>query len=174
MAHWRLSEFLGRSLRGIREDDGTFGGVLVSFGGYSRQIPPIESHGSRAHVVADSLKRSQIWRTMRRHVLTRNLRLLDGEGEFSDYLIRLGDGSVDMVDGEDTIELPSEICTDSSMIDDPFDAIGNQVFPDIEKRYRDGDYLLTGAILAARNADVDRINDVLFRRPPAKSSNLRA
>ena len=41
---------------------------------------------------------------MRRQVLTRNLIPLDGEEEFSDYLIEIGDGSVEIADGEDTIE----------------------------------------------------------------------
>ena len=107
-------------------------------------------------------------------VLTRNLRLLDGEEEFADYLIKIGDGSVAIVDGEDTIELPSEICTDSSMIDDPFDAIGNQVFPDIQTRYRDEDYLLSGDILAVRNADVDKINDALLRMFPCEGFGIKS
>ena len=66
--------------------------------------------------------------------------------------------------GEDTIEPPSEICTDSALLDDPFDAIGQQVFTDIEKMYGEEEYLLSGAVLAARNADVDRVNDAIFRR----------
>ena len=78
------------------------------------------------------------------------------------------------MDGEGAIELPSEICTDSSLIDDPFDAIGDQVFPDIETRYRDEDYLLPGDVLAARNADVDRINDALFRRFPGKEFAIKS
>ena len=89
MAHSRLSECLGRSLWGIREDERPFGGAVVVFGGDFCQIPPIVRCGSRAHVVASSLKRSPIWRATRMRVSTRNLRLLDGEGEFPDYLIEI-------------------------------------------------------------------------------------
>ena len=105
---------------------------------------------------------------MRRRVLTLELMLLDGEEEFSDYLLKIGDGSVAIVDGEVTIDLPSEICTDSSLLDDPFDAIGRQVFPDIGAMYGEEDYILSGAVLAARNADVERVNDTLFRMPPRR------
>ena len=168
MAHRHLSECLGRSLRDIREGERPFGGVSVVPGGDFRQIPSIVRHGSRAHVVDASLKRSPIWRTMRRRVLTLELMLLDGEEEFSDYLLKIGDGSVAIVDGEVTIDLPSEICTDSSLLDDPFDAIGRQVFPDIGAMYGEEDYILSGAVLAARNADVERVNDTLFRMPPRR------
>ena len=89
MAHSHLSECLGRSLCGIREDERSFGGAVVVFGGDFCQIPPIVRCGSRAHVVASSLKRSPIWRAIRMRVSTRDLRLLDGEGEFPDYLIEI-------------------------------------------------------------------------------------
>ena len=103
MAHRHHAERLGRPIRGIREGARPFGGVAVVFGGDCRQIPPIVRRGSRAHVVASSLKRFPIWRAMRKRVLTRTLRRLDGEEEFADYMIEIEDGSVAIADGEAAI-----------------------------------------------------------------------
>ena len=144
------------------------------FGGDFRQIPPIVRNGSREHVGTSSLKRSPIWRTMRRHVLTRNLRRLEGGGGFADYLIKIRDGSVAILDGEDTIELPSEICTGATLLDDPFGAIEKQVFPDIGVRCGDEDYLFSGAVLSSRHADVARVNDTVFRMFKGEEFELKS
>ena len=172
MAHRHLAECLGRSLRDIRSDGRPYGGVVVVFGGDFRQIPPVVRHGSRAQIVSASLKRSQLWRTMKRHVLTRNVRLALGEEEFARYLISVGDGAADIVDGVDTIELPPDCCTDATGVADPFEEIGRQVSPDIETRFGDARYLIDGSILAAKNEDVDRINSALLKRFPGESVDL--
>ena len=174
VANRHLSECLVRSIRDIRDDERPSGGVAVVSGGDFRQAPPIVRQCSRAQVVAPCLKRAPIWRTMRRRVLTRNLRLLDGEGEFADYLIKIGDGSVAIVDGEDAIETPSEICTDSSLLDGPFGAIGRQVVPDIETTYGDEEYLLSGAVLTAGKAEVGRVNNALFRTAACEEFELKS
>ena len=40
--------------------------------------------------------------------------------------------------------------------------------------YGDEDYLLSGAVLATRNADVGRVNDALFRTPPCEEFELKS
>ena len=122
------------SRRDIREDERPIGGDLVLRGGDIRQIPPIARRGRRANVLAYSTKRSPIWRTTRMRVLTRNLRLLDGAGEFSDYMIKIGEGSVEIVGRSGAIDPPSEICAGDPLLVDPFAAIGRQVVPDIGRR----------------------------------------
>ena len=79
MGHRRPAECLSRSLRDIRAGERPFGGVAVGFSGDFRHAPTVVRHGSRSQVVDSSLKRSPTWRPMRNRVLTRNLRLLDGE-----------------------------------------------------------------------------------------------
>ena len=93
MAHRHLAECLDRPRRDIRSDESPFGGVLVVFGGYFRQIPPVVRHGSRAQIVSASLNRSPLRSTINRHQLRTHLRLCQGEGEFSSYLIKIGDGA---------------------------------------------------------------------------------
>ena len=106
MAHSRLAECLGMALRDIREGNMQFGGVLVVFGGDFRHPPPIVLHGIRANVVASSLKRSPMRRTMRNRVLTRNLGMLIVGGKYADYLIKIGDGPGGILGGDDAIDPP--------------------------------------------------------------------
>ena len=108
MAHRHLAECLGRSLRDIRPDEPPYGGVVVVFGGDYRQIPPVVRHGSRSQIAPASMKRSQLWSTTKREMLNRNAMLALGKEEFASYLIRVGDGAADIVDGFDTIELPPD------------------------------------------------------------------
>ena len=174
MAHRHLAECVDRSLRDIRSDDRPFGGVVVVFGGDFRQIPPVVRHGGRAQVVSASLRRSPLWRRMQTHALSRNMRLSEGEEEFARYLIRLGDGLEAVVEGEDKIELPAEICADATKMADATDEIGRMVFPDIADRHTDGGYLMEGAVLAAKNEDVDAINCSVIRRPPGDIYDLKS
>ena len=58
MTHRHLSECHDRPLRDILSDDRQFGGVVVVRGGDFRKIPHVARRGSRAQVVAASLKRS--------------------------------------------------------------------------------------------------------------------
>ena len=174
MAHRHLFECLDRSLRDIRADDRPFGGVVVVLGGDFRQIPPVVRHGSRAQIVGASLKRSLLWGTIQRHHLRRNQRLCQGEEDFASYLVNIGDGDVEVVRGEDTIELPHDLCTDSKGVADPFAEIGRRVFPELETRFSDERYLVEGAVLAAKNEDVDRINCAVTSRFPGQAVDLQS
>ena len=174
MAHRRLAECLGRSMRDIRSDGRLYGGVVAVFGGDFRQIPPVVRRGGRAQIVSASLKRSQLWSTMKRRMLTRDARIALGEGEFARYLIRVGDGTADIVDGVDTIELPPDCCKDAAGIADPFGEIDRRVPPDIETRFGDARYLIGGAILAAKNEDADMINSALLKRFPGAEVDLQS
>ena len=124
MAHRHLAECIDRSIRDIRSDDRPFGGVVVAFGGDFRKIPPVVRHGSRSQVVSASLKRSPLWRRMQPRALSRNMRPSEGEEDLARYLIRLGDGLEAVVEGEDKIELPAEMCADATKMADATDEIG--------------------------------------------------
>ena len=47
-------------------------------------------------------------------------------------------------------------------------------FPDGETRFGDARYLVEGAVLAAQNEDVDRINSALLKRFPVDSIGLQS
>ena len=172
MAHRHLAECLDRS--DIRSDERPFGGVAMVFGGDPRQIPPVDRHGRRAKIVSESLKLSPLWIAIKRHQLSRNLRLCQGAGEFASYLIKIGDGDDDIAKGGDTIELPPDFCTDAAEAPDQFAEISRQVPPDLETRYTDDRYMVEGGVLAAKNEDVDRINSAVMSRFDGDPVELRS
>ena len=78
MSHRYLADCLDRSIRDIRAEDRPFGGLVFLLGGDFRKIPPFVRRGSRAQIVAESIKRSPLWANMRRRRLTWNVRLAEG------------------------------------------------------------------------------------------------
>ena len=103
---------------------------------------------------------------MRRRRLTRNARLIEWEEGVATYLRRIGDGGEITAAWKDSIELPIDICADASHVGDPHAAIGRMVFPEIATMFSDEGYLLSGAVLATKNEDIDRINDAIKERRP--------
>ena len=79
-------------------------------------------------------------------------------------MIKIGDGDADIAKCEDTIELPPDFCTGAVGIPDPFAEVGRQVYPDIETRYTDGRYMAEGAVLSAKNEELDMIHSAVMSR----------
>ena len=174
MAHRFLIARLDRSLRDIRPDDRPFGVAVVVFIGDFRNIPPFVTNGSRAPIADSSIERSPIWANMRRRGLVRNLRLVGGEDECATYLLRIGDGEEITAEGEDSIELPIDICAGASHVGGQRAELGRAVFPEIETRCADEEYLLSGAVLATKNEDIDRINDAITERFPGEMYDIKS
>jgi hypothetical protein len=78
-------EAVDRSLRDIRQRDAPFGGVLVVCAGDFRQLLPVVVRGTRANSVLACVSRSRLWLKVRKHRLTRNLRLMEGRELSSQY-----------------------------------------------------------------------------------------
>ena len=159
MSHRYLAECLDRSLRDIRADTRPFGGVVVVFGGDSRQIPPVARHGSRAQIVAASTKRSPLWAQMRRRRLTRNVRLEEGGDEFDKYLIQIGNGEESFAAGEDYIDPPIDICADAAQVSGPYEDLGRALFQGRE-------ISVVGRRLCYGDEEVGKINDAITDRFP--------
>ncbi|GBM13631.1 hypothetical protein AVEN_229598-1 [Araneus ventricosus] len=79
-----------------------FGGKVVLLGGDFRQVLPVVPRGSRSLTVAWCLKKHPLWLNFHVLYLTKNIRALESEKEFSKWLLEVGDGL-----SEDTIKLPS-------------------------------------------------------------------
>ena len=174
MSHLVLIERLGRSLRDIRPGDRPFGAVVVVFSGDFRHIPPVVRRGSRAQIVASSIKRPPIWANVRRRRLTRDVRLVGGGDEFATYLLRIGDGEEITAAGEDSIELPIDICAGASHVGGQRAELGRAVFPEIETRCADEEYLLSGAVLATKNEDIGRIDAAITERFHGEMYDLKS
>ncbi|CAH2088688.1 unnamed protein product [Euphydryas editha] len=73
---------------------------------------------------------------------------------FSEQLLDIGNGEVELYQNTQYIKLPDNFCT---VVETKSELI-ESVFPDILNNYLDHDWLCNRAILAARNVDVDEIN----------------
>lgn len=100
-------EIVNRTLKQLRRNDCTMGGVLFVLCGDFRQILPVVPRGTRADVVAACIKSSPLWREVEVHHLRRNMRLLQGEEAFAEVLLAIGEGRFPAQ--ESVISVPPEI-----------------------------------------------------------------
>jgi hypothetical protein len=132
-----------------------FGGKVMVFGGDFRQVLPVVPRGTRAQIMDATLLRSYIWKDVRKICLTRNMRV-QSDPWFSDYLLRVGNGTKDTFAG-DYIHLHKDIVIeykDKHSIDRLIDC----VFPDLNKNAYSTQYMCECGILCMRNDYVDEIN----------------
>ncbi|PWZ16906.1 Thymidylate kinase [Zea mays] len=156
-------EALDNSMRDIMGRPGLpFGGKTIVFGGDFRQVLPVVRKGSRAQVVASSLRMSYLWESMSHLKLVTNMRAKN-DPWFAEYLLRVGGGTEDTnTDGD--IRLPDEVCVPYSGSDNDLDNLIDFVFPNLNKNMSDSTYITSRAILSTRNEWVDMINVKMIDR----------
>jgi ATP-dependent DNA helicase PIF1 len=84
-----------------------FGGKTIVFGGDFRQLLHVVRKGSRAHIVAASLRSSYLWESMCHLKLVRNMRA-KSDPWFAEYLLRVG-GGTEQVNNDGDVRLPDEL-----------------------------------------------------------------
>ncbi|XP_065640567.1 uncharacterized protein LOC136073126 [Hydra vulgaris] len=88
-----------------------FGGKVILMGGDFRQILPVVKRGQPADIVEACIKCSQHWQYVQRFSLTENMRVQTEEEEFSQWLLKLGSGTLPLkADGSfrGCIEIPEQ------------------------------------------------------------------
>ena len=146
-----------RLLRDLMENSLPFGGKIVIFGGDPRQTPPVVKQGKRGEAVAASFKSCPLYHNIKEFKLTQNMRNIDNDKEFCDWLLRIGDGKV-ASDSDDFIEIPTQFMLKSKM--DLIDA----TFPNLEKT--DENELMHSGIFCPMNDDVWDINEICLKKLP--------
>lgn len=101
-------EALDRTLRDITGVDLPFGGKIIILGGDFRQVLPVKPRASRAQTVDASISKSPLWRHVQISHLTRNMRVNQEENEFRNFVLRVGDGVENTVEG-DMIRIPDDM-----------------------------------------------------------------
>ncbi|PWZ27919.1 Cleavage stimulating factor 64 [Zea mays] len=100
-------EALDNSMRDIMGRPGLpFGGKTIVFGGDFRQVLRVVRKGTRAQVVASSLRMSYLWESMSHLKLVTNMRAKN-DPWFAEYLMRVGGGTED-TNSDGDILLPDE------------------------------------------------------------------
>jgi hypothetical protein len=168
MSHKYAFEALDRTLRDLMENDVSFGGKVVVVVGDFKQVPPVVQHGSRNQIIQASLKKSYLWKYMRVLKLKLNMRVLMSTGdeaneqaEFANFLHLIGTGQY-ATDDLGNIDLPSDLIQNSDNLPKFIDS----VYENLQENAFNADYMKNRAILAAKNDEVDRINNIVLDNFP--------
>lgn len=159
-------EIVDRTVKELRHNQSTMGGITTVFAGDFRQILPVIAQGTKANTLDHCLKNSSLWTIMLKCNLTKNMRLTNEPGahSFNEYLLSIGEGRDSTM--EQTLTLTSDILFPSgSTIKD----VCNFVYPDLPTECNDlfdSQWLVGRGILAPLNQDVDEINTHILNRVP--------
>ena len=123
MTHKHAFEALDKTLKDIMSKknspakDQTFGGKTVLLGGDFRQILPVIPQGNRADTVIASISHSYLWDSCHKFSLKTNMRVNQDEKEFSECLLKVGEGRTQSVqEDEDDGYHEQMIIVDNSLV----------------------------------------------------------
>ncbi|XP_029177077.1 uncharacterized protein LOC114945157 [Nylanderia fulva] len=142
-------EVMNCLLQDLMHNDIPFGGKIVIFGGDFRQLLPVKQNATRSETVNLSIKFSSLWQYFKIFSLTENMRILPHEQEFAQFLLDLGNGSLN--DQSNNIEIPLRCVANLN---------ANITKDTYEEIIKHNQYRLAAkrVILSARNVDVDELN----------------
>lgn len=180
MQHRHVLDAVDRTLRDLRSTEKPFGGIPFVMSGDFRQILPVVRKGGRADIVNACVKSSPLWKSIEVLRLTIDMRVLKRRAanasaeeikkldDFSKFLQNVGDGKLKTFPelGQDVVQLPEPIVSQSSTIGKFID----EIYPELETKCSDVDYICSRAILAPLNSDVDAINDLAMSKFPGRDT----
>ena len=100
-------EIMDRTLRDVMNNDLLFGGKIVILGGDFRQLLPVLPRGIRSEIVNLSIKNSFLWNNFYKFKLTHNMRAVDDDMSFAQFVLDVGNGTLN--NDNDNITIP-ECC----------------------------------------------------------------
>jgi hypothetical protein len=178
MQHKHAYEAVDRMLQDVRDDARPFGGITVLFAGDFRQCLPVVPKGSRGQIVASTLKRSALWEEITLLRLEENVRLMGGDmtdlerqraADYASYILRIGDG-IEQSERPDHIKLLPSMLLHSNTVE----ALVDHVYPGLRDGVPTPEFLAERAVLAARNVDVNSLNDDLLGRLPGDEREYKS
>ncbi|CAG7875301.1 unnamed protein product, partial [Brassica rapa] len=118
---------------------------------------PVIPQGTRAEIVYASISHSYLWESCHKFTFQKNMRLSEDEKEFSNYVLRVGDGN----------PLPTEVNEFDEDEEDQLISIDRtlveELSSDPHKQILEATYGRTDqAILTPRNETVDEINEYMI------------
>ncbi|XP_064637083.1 uncharacterized protein LOC135493587 [Lineus longissimus] len=155
-------ECVERTLRDIMQCQDPWGGIVVLLGGDPRQTPPVVKKAGRPQIVRACIQFSPLYHIMTKHKLTVNMRTDAQEVDFSEYLLRLGDGQEELHEsiGDNMIQIPEKHLLDTTQ--ELIDAI----FPDLDHGCGNAQNLTAGTIYTPLNKNVHHLNDQCLAKFP--------
>ncbi|XP_037807844.1 ATP-dependent DNA helicase pif1-like [Lucilia sericata] len=164
MAHKCGFEALNRSLKDIRLNNDIMGGITVLLAGDFRQTLPVVPRGTRADEVKACIKSSNLWQHTLKLSLHENMRVhLRGDNsaaQFSEILLKIGNGNYPQVEGK--LIIPLEL----GVVVNTLSELTAKIYPDIcnisNINKKSNDWLCERAILTPKNDRAAAINDNLL------------
>jgi len=168
-------EAFDRTLRDIMRNvndankDKPFGGKAVVLGGDFRQILLVIKRGSRFDIIKSSINYSELWNCCKVLKLSKNMRLSTTSNtetandiqEFTDWILKIGDGKMDLNEnGECMVEIPEQILITNT--DLPLLPLVEFVYPQFVVNMLNPNYFDDGAILCPTNDSVEQVNDFML------------
>jgi hypothetical protein len=164
MAHKKSLEALDRTLQDFRSNKRLFGGALIVLAGDFRQTLPVLPSATPADELNACLKSSVLWHHVRTLKLTTNMRVQlqrdESATRFSKQLLEFGNGKIPTDPTTNCITFPPDFCKMTQSIEELIDS----VFPNIERNFKNEQWLSERALLAAKNIDVNSINSVILNK----------
>jgi len=98
------------------------GGKILLFGGDFRQVLPVVPMQGKVQILESCIQKNKIWKKFTFLRLTKNVRVNTGETDFCNWLLQLGNGSLNSDRGIDIIDIPERfMLRNQSMINLIFD-----------------------------------------------------
>ncbi|CAN7087726.1 unnamed protein product [Brassica oleracea var. botrytis] len=164
------------SIKNPHAKDQTFGGKTVLLGGDFRQILPVVPQGSRADTILASICHSYLWNFFHKFPLKTNMRVNQDEKEFSDWLLKVGEGrpESEKVDADDGYH-DQMLNIDPTLLKETKEESLKQV---VDAAYGDTNQIEASqssytdkAILTPRNDTVDEINAYTISKTTGESKD---
>ncbi|KAL7106090.1 hypothetical protein ACP275_07G089500 [Erythranthe tilingii] len=168
---WAI-ENVDNCLQDIMGNNEDFGGKVIVFGGDFRQVLPVVPRGTIFQTISASLEKSFLWNKMKKISLSKNMRA-HKDPYFSDFLLRAGNGD-EPVDVEGHIKIPEEMIIKYENEEDSIERLICAIFPSLSQNAESSAYMTTRAILAAKNEDVDKLNEKLIYIFPGEARTFRS
>ncbi|KAG8375854.1 hypothetical protein BUALT_Bualt09G0002400 [Buddleja alternifolia] len=147
------------------ENNLPFGGKVMIMGGDFRQVLPVVKGGSIGQQIASSVSKSAFWGGVKTVRLQTNMRSQE-DHEFSQFLLRIGDGIQQSLNG-DFIHLPQSMVIPGEHEQSIYQLI-DSIFINMVDHADDANYMVGRAIITPRNIDVDNINQMLIELFPSE------
>ena len=164
--HWFAPEALDQMCHDIRDNDSPFGGLTVVHGGDFQQTLAIIPRGSHEEIVGATLQRSPLWPLIQVLLLKKNMHLEQSDAAsrgFARWLLDIGHGRGIRPDRKIDIPATMRVNDVASLV--------NAIYPSISCHPPPPpDYFLNRMILAAQNADVGELNNMVLNQ---MSGNMR-
>ncbi|XP_059168222.1 uncharacterized protein LOC131950184 [Physella acuta] len=160
MARRECFEAVDRTLRDVCHKDVAFGGIITICCGDFRQLLPVVKRGNEVDIQNASIKKSYLWELFTKFNLNLNMRLEEGEIDYSRFLLNVGEGKVPTNENGE-IELPEDMVLNNISIEQCM----KNIYPSFEEPKV---VFSKRCILVPLNENLRTINSMCIREFPGQ------